>query len=235
MKTSLLLGSALGVFLLAGTASATTTDLTATLDKTQETPATTSAATGTATLKYDDTTHKLTGTLTYSGASGAVTAGHVHSGECGEAGPVAVTLGTALTSPITIDVDIPDADQDNVLCGGLYLNLHTDANPNGEIRGQILKTGAAACTGTKAATPSCGAPDAGSSSGNTDTDAGSSGDTTSGGTSGTSGTSSTSSSGSSSSSGCSTTGSSGAGTAASLAIGVGLVVAAISRNRKKKS
>src|SRR5436190_6517434 len=84
MKTSLVLGSALALFLCTGAASAAVTNYKATLNGAQEVPAVTTTATGTATLAFDDATKKLTGTVTLTGITG-VNAQHLHVGKpCGE-------------------------------------------------------------------------------------------------------------------------------------------------------
>jgi hypothetical protein len=82
-----------------------------------------------------------------------VTAGHIHSGKQGENGPVVVTLfknyspsnEVSETGSITADklegsmagkqlTDLATAMSN----GETYVNVHTEQNPNGEIRGQIM-------------------------------------------------------------------------------------------------
>ncbi|HEY9406900.1 MAG TPA: CHRD domain-containing protein [Nitrososphaera sp.] len=80
-----------------------------------------------------------------------VTAGHIHLGKQGENGPVVVTLfkydspmnEVSETGTITADkLEGPLAGKqlsDLAAAGGngtLYVNIHTEQNPNGEIRGQ---------------------------------------------------------------------------------------------------
>lgn len=80
-----------------------------------------------------------------------VTAGHVHLGKKGENGPVVVTL-FKYNSPMnevsengTITVDKLEGPMSGKQLsdylaaganGSLYINIHTERNPNGEIRGQ---------------------------------------------------------------------------------------------------
>lgn len=69
--------------------------------------------------------------------SGAITAAHLHTGAAGVNGPVAVTL-TVDGNVISGDVDNPDATLlTNLASGNIYLNVHTAANANGEVRGQV--------------------------------------------------------------------------------------------------
>ena len=71
-------------------------------------------------------------------APGDLLAGHVHNGAPCVDGPVAFNLG-ALTSPIDVNWALTPTDVQNLFDGNLYINLHTNANPNGEIRGQIVQ------------------------------------------------------------------------------------------------
>ncbi len=85
-----------------------------------------------------------------------VTEGHIHSGKQGENGPVVVTLfkndsstiEIIETGSITADkLEGPMAGKqltDLVTAmtnGETYVNIHTEQNPNGEIRGQITRLG----------------------------------------------------------------------------------------------
>jgi hypothetical protein len=71
-----------------------------------------------------------------------VTAAHLHSAPAGVNGPIAIpimpiTMEATGTLPIT-------AEQVALLeTGGMYANVHSMANMNGEIRGQVLKPGEA--------------------------------------------------------------------------------------------
>src|SRR5689334_14602465 len=109
MKTALFLGSALGVLLLVGSASAAKIQYKATLNGEQETPKVTTQATGTATLEYDDQTKQLKGELTYTGLT--ATAIHIHKEVCGKAGDIVpnIDIGDDLSSPLPIDITLETA------------------------------------------------------------------------------------------------------------------------------
>jgi len=73
------------------------------------------------------------------GLSGAITAAHIHEGAIGVSGPVVVGLGVSGNTLIG-DLPVSGLPADFVtklLAGAYYVNVHTAANPNGEVRGQI--------------------------------------------------------------------------------------------------
>jgi hypothetical protein len=112
----------------------------ATLDGKSEVPANASAATGTADINYDPATKKLTWKLTYSGLSGPATAAHFHGpAEAGKNAGVAVAIPNAGTSPVEGSATLTDAQAADLTSGKYYVNVHTQANPGGEIRGQVMK------------------------------------------------------------------------------------------------
>jgi hypothetical protein len=112
----------------------------ATLDGKSETPPNASAATGTADIDYDAASKKLTWKLTYSGLTGPATAAHFHGpAEVGKNAGVAVAIPNATTSPNDGSATLTDAQAADLLAGKYYVNVHTAANPGGEIRGQVTK------------------------------------------------------------------------------------------------
>ena len=132
---TLALGAAVA---FAGSASAE--KLKATLDAKSEVPANTSAGTGSADIDYDAATKKLSWKVTYSGLSGPATAAHFH----GPADPsknagVMVPIPGIATSPAEGSATLTDAQASDLMAGKLYVNIHTAANPGGEIRGQVTK------------------------------------------------------------------------------------------------
>ena len=114
--------------------------LKATLDSKSEVPPNTSAATGTADIDYDAASKKLTWKVTYSGLSGPATAAHFHGpAEAGKNAGVAVAIPNATSSPVEGSATLTDAQAADLLAGKYYVNIHTAANPGGEIRGQVTK------------------------------------------------------------------------------------------------
>lgn len=112
----------------------------ATLDGKSEVPANTSAGQGTAELDYDPASKKLSWKVTYSGLSGPATAAHFHGpAEAGKNGGVAVAIPNATASPVEGSATLTDAQAADLVAGKYYINIHTAANPGGEIRGQVTK------------------------------------------------------------------------------------------------
>jgi len=112
----------------------------ATLDGKQEVPPTTTAGVGTADIDYDPATKKLSWTVTYSGLTGPATAAHFHGpGEPGKNSGVAVPISNIATSPASGSATLTDAQAADLTSGKYYVNIHTAANPGGEIRGQVTK------------------------------------------------------------------------------------------------
>ncbi len=109
----------------------------ATLSGANEVPANASTATGTATATYNETTNRLSISVPYSGMT--ATAAHIHLGEPGVSGPPVFPF-SSLTSPLTLtNVELTDAQEDDLLSGMYYVNIHSEAFPGGEIRGQLTE------------------------------------------------------------------------------------------------
>jgi hypothetical protein len=112
----------------------------AALDGKSEVPATTSTGSGTADIDYDPATKKLSWKLTYTGLSGPAKAAHFHGpAEAGKNGGVAVAIPGATSSPAEGSATLTDAQAADLEAGKYYVNVHTEANPGGEIRGQVTK------------------------------------------------------------------------------------------------
>jgi hypothetical protein len=135
MLATLALGAALA---FAGPAFAD--KMKASLNGKSEVPPNTSAATGSAELDYDPASKKLSWKLTYTGLSGPATAAHFHGpAEAGKNGGVAVPIPDAGKSPVSGSATLTDAQAADLVAGKYYINVHTAANPAGEIRGQVTK------------------------------------------------------------------------------------------------
>lgn len=115
--------------------------LTFRLDSSQEVPAVRSSASGSAYATYNSETMDLKLTAVTNGVEDATMA-HIHTGRIGENGGVLVALEQSADDPdvwmTPPDTMLLPATVDVLLSGGHYVNVHTPANPGGELRGQIL-------------------------------------------------------------------------------------------------
>ncbi|MBT8399881.1 MAG: CHRD domain-containing protein, partial [Rhodothermia bacterium] len=137
---------AAGVALLSTTSPARAQGfLTGTFTADQENHAVTSAATGTAVLEYFD--GELSYFITVEGLSGPITGAHFHNAPAGVDGGVVRDItasfdgGTAAGLWSSFDTQaLTDELVAELFAGNIYLNIHTAANPAGEIRAQLTAT-----------------------------------------------------------------------------------------------
>jgi hypothetical protein len=132
LGTALILAmAAFGLY--AGTAAAT--DMTMTLSGDQEVPPVESAGDGASSIVIGSD-RTVSGSVTTTGIAG--TAAHIHEAAAGKNGEVII--------PLTKDGDTYSVPAGTMLtaeqyasfqAGNLYVNIHTAANPKGELRGQL--------------------------------------------------------------------------------------------------
>lgn len=135
-RSILLLGAAC---LFCGAARAETVPFSATLAGASEVPPKTTAGTGAATASLDTATKTLTYSVDYAGLSGPATAAHFHGpAEAGANAGVVVPFPTP-ASPIKGTATLTDAQVADLMAGRWYANVHTAANPAGEVRGQMTR------------------------------------------------------------------------------------------------
>lgn len=124
-----------GLMLLVGCASKPYTSKMK-LDGAEENPPvkTSGAAKGEVVVKPDRT---VSGKITVSGFK--PTAAHIHNAPVGKNGPVIVTLQKTGDDAFVVPdgAKLNDAQYSAYLAGNLYVNVHSAANPSGEVRAQI--------------------------------------------------------------------------------------------------
>ena len=157
MKTTLkfVAVTAAAVLLTAASASAQVVKMAAVLSPGEETPALLSGAVGTAEVGVDTTNREVSVTLRVFNLPTASTAGHIHVGPRGVAGPVVLdfpnipgrvgdfTLSFRLSQsafrPSAVNGINTMEDVIQAITGGnAYVNIHSTTNPAGEIRGQLV-------------------------------------------------------------------------------------------------
>jgi hypothetical protein len=105
---------------------------------TAEVPPVQTTGKGSAQVNVDTGTKQASWRVEYAGLSGPATAAHIHCGAAAGANAgVAVPLGNAAASPITGSGAMTDAQLADLQAGKCYVNIHTDKNKGGEIRGQL--------------------------------------------------------------------------------------------------
>jgi len=107
-----------------------------TLSGSQEVPPVSTAATGSGTISVL-MDRSVSGTVTTSGVAG--NAAHIHLAAPGQNGPVIVPLNKTGDNVWSVPpaIRLNDTQYEAYRLGNLYINVHSAANPNGEIRGQI--------------------------------------------------------------------------------------------------
>ncbi|MGC1633770.1 MAG: CHRD domain-containing protein [Gelidibacter sp.] len=109
----------------------------ATLSGANEVPSNSSTATGAAILTLNKDTKTFVVKVTHDIANPSM--GHIHKAAVGENGPVifpftSLASPISYTSPVLTDEQIADLNN-----GLLYVNIHSEALPGGEIRGNLVK------------------------------------------------------------------------------------------------
>jgi len=128
LAAGLLLGA-----LSIGTAFAAEVDVT--LSGTNEAPPVTTAASGGGTIKIGDD-GSVSGSVSTTGVAGPVA--HIQEGAAGTNGPVIVPLTKeGDTYKVPAGAKLTEAELASFKAGNLYINVHSAADPGGEIRGQL--------------------------------------------------------------------------------------------------
>jgi len=129
------LAQALGIAWLAFGVQAWAADVKVDLSGSQEVPPVTTQAKGSGTITVGDD-KSVKGSITTNGIT--ATAAHIHEGDAGKNGGVIIPLtksGDGFAVPP--GAKLTDAQYEAYKKGGLYVNVHSAANPGGEIRAQI--------------------------------------------------------------------------------------------------
>jgi hypothetical protein len=106
------------------------------LNGNQEVPPVSTAATGSGTIRVL-MDRSVSGSVMTSGVAGTVA--HIHLGAPGQNGPVIIPLNRTAdnTWSVPASIRLNDNQYEAFRLGNLYVNVHSAANPGGEIRGQL--------------------------------------------------------------------------------------------------
>ncbi len=140
MRNLIVAALAAGALFSISTASAEVLHYTAKLDGASETPPNASKGVGVADVTLDTVVRVLSWKVTYSGLSGPATMTHFHGpAAAAAAAGVQVAFTGAMASPLVGTAPVSDGQIGDIRAGLWYINIHTAANPKGEIRGQVVK------------------------------------------------------------------------------------------------
>lgn len=106
------------------------------LNGASEVPPNVSTATGSGVITVA-ADHSVSGSVSTTGITGKVA--HIHLAAKGSNGPVVIPLtkGADGTWTVPAGAKLTDAQYASYVAGNLYVNVHSEAMPAGEIRGQI--------------------------------------------------------------------------------------------------
>jgi len=125
-----------GMLAFALTVPAFSKDMPVTLSGDQEVPPVTTSASGAGTISVA-ADKGVSGSVMIKGVN--ATAAHIHEAAKGKNGPVIIPLTKSGDSTFTVPsgAKLTDAQMQSLQSGNLYVNVHSAANPNGEIRAQL--------------------------------------------------------------------------------------------------
>lgn len=112
-------------------------NISTTLSGSNEVPARATSATGMGWGTLDTSTNWFDFTVTFSGLTSTETAAHFHAPAL-PGSNAGVIIPLPLGSPIHFAGTLTDLQEQQLLDGLIYVNVHTQMFPGGEIRGQLM-------------------------------------------------------------------------------------------------
>jgi hypothetical protein len=107
-----------------------------TLSGSQQSPPVTTSGSGKGKITVG-ADRSVSGSVTTTGVPG--TMAHIHQAAAGQNGPVVIPLTRTAEGTWTVPAGakLTEAQYEAFKAGNLYVNVHTDANKGGEVRGQL--------------------------------------------------------------------------------------------------
>lgn len=147
MKTTVVWSSlpilvCIAALMIVSPSNAATIKLKAELKASNEVPPNDSKGTGSVDLTFDEATRKLTWKGTYANLSGPPSASHFHGPALAgkNAGIlIPIFVAPASQSPFEGSAILTEEQVGYLNAGMLYVNIHTNTNKAGELRGQVTK------------------------------------------------------------------------------------------------
>ena len=111
----------------------------ATLSSAAEVPSNASPGTGTLEATFDKASSVLKWKVVYSGLTGPATMAHFHGPAMPGANAGVVVPFPSAASPAEGTATLTPAQAADLMAGKWYVNVHTEANKAGEVRGQLTR------------------------------------------------------------------------------------------------
>lgn len=115
-----------------------------TLESSQETPPTTSTGSGVVIVQYDMATKTIKLFGDYAGLTTPITGSHIHRIDPATTPPNPIVIDLVntggTTGTLSLTGTFTQAQEDSLLAGNMYANVHTSTNPGGELRAHLTVT-----------------------------------------------------------------------------------------------
>ncbi len=112
------------------------------LEGSQETPQKAVNGSGVVIVQYNMATKTLKLFGDYDSLTTTITGSHIHEGAPAVAGPIIITLANSggTNGTLLVTATLTQPQEDSLLAGNMYANVHTTMNGGGEIRAQLTPT-----------------------------------------------------------------------------------------------
>jgi hypothetical protein len=109
------------------------------LKGTNEVPPNNSPGTGLADVTFDTASKALSWVVTYAGLTGPAIGAHMHGPTDSGSNAGILVPFRSVASPIEGSTTLTDSQASGLMSGQWYVNIHTEAHPGGELRGQLVR------------------------------------------------------------------------------------------------